>query len=389
MRIVIDLLSFTGQRGGTETYAREIIPRLAQQLPDAELVALTNRAGDAAVREFFPGRVVRLSPVGADRVTWALGAVLLVAPAARRLGADVLWCPANFGPIVHGRPRVVTAHDAIYHEGTGGPVARVVNRTTSWLAARSARTADAVITVSRSAAQAVERHMGVPPERITVIPNGATAPAPPVDPWSHLTALGIDPGRPVVLSTGNRLSHKNLEGLLQAVATIPPDRRPQLVVSGGGAGDPLKALRDGLGLSDRVILPGWVSDTQLEALYAVASLYACPSLVEGFGLPVVDAMRRGVPVLANDIPVLREVGGDLAAYADATDPAAFGAAIETALASADVDASADGDADADAQPDARRRSLQAWAERFDWGACAAATADVLASTAAARERASA
>lgn len=138
-----------------------------------------------------------------------------------------------------------------------------------------------------------------------------------------------------------------------------------------------------------MILPGWVSDTQLEALYAVASLYACPSLVEGFGLPVVDAMRRGVPVLANDIPVLREVGGDLAAYADATDPAAFGAAIETALASADVDASADGDADADAQPDARRRSLQAWAERFDWGACAAATADVLASTAAARERASA
>ncbi|MEZ5213479.1 MAG: glycosyltransferase [Microbacterium sp.] len=276
------------------------------------LVALTNRAGDAAVREFFPGRVVRLSPAGADRVTWALGAVLLVAPMARRIGRGRAGCPRTSVPSCTPPP---SGHGARCDlpRGHGGLVARVVNRTTSWLAARSARTADAVITVSARKAQAVERHMGVPPERInTVIPNGATAPAPLKDPWSHLTALGIDPGARWCWSDGgNRLPHKNLGGGRRWRSRPYPDRRPQLVaVSGGGAGDPQAALRDGPGLSDRVILPGWVSDTQLEALYAVASLYACPSLVEGFGLPVVDAMRRGVPVLANDIPVLREVGGD-------------------------------------------------------------------------------
>ena len=99
------------------------------------------------------------------------------------------------------------------------------------------------------------------------------------------------------------------------------------MITGSHGRDPLSGLVDELGLSSDAHLLGWVTTSQLEALYDRATLYACPSLAEGFGLPVLDAMARGVPVLAHDIAVLREVGGSAAAYADATSPAAFGAAI--------------------------------------------------------------
>ena len=112
-----------------------------------------------------------------------------------------------------------------------------------------------------------------------------------------------------------------------------------------------------------MVLPGWVSDAQLEALFQVADLYACPSLVEGFGLPVVDALRRAVPVLANDVPVLREVGGTAARYADATDATAFGAAIRAVLA--------------DPPDAATREAAREWASRFTWDDAADGVATVL------------
>jgi glycosyltransferase involved in cell wall biosynthesis len=361
-KLLVDLLSYTGTRGGTETYAREIATRLPEFLPGWEFAAITNRAGAERVASFFPGEVRIVKWVGADRVSWALGEVLGADRAARRMGADLVWCPANFGPISRGVLRVMTVHDVIYHEVTGSLVARVIRGTTSWLMARAALTADAVITGSHAAASAVETHIGVRASDMTVVPHGTRDAAPPADPWSSLTALGIQPDRPIVLSTGNRLPHKNFEGLLRAVATIDAGNRPLTAVTGSHADDPLRPLVTTLGLEGDVVLPGWVTSEQLESLYAVADLYACPSLVEGFGLPVIDAMRRGCVVLANDVPVLREVGGTAALYADATDPAAFGAAIMSALTDA---------------PDADRRAAgSAWSAGFTWERSAERTAEV-------------
>ena len=362
-RVVVDLLGYTGRRGGTETYARELMIRLPALLPDVEWVALSNRRGAPGVRSFFPGEVRVLRWVGADRVTWALGAVLGVATAARRARASVVWCPANFGPITRRTARIVTVHDAIYHTIEGRLLARCVSAATSWLMTRSARTADAVITVSHAAAGAIEQHMGVLPNKITVIPNGTGEPAPPSQPWELLQPLGIHPGRRIVLSAGNRLPHKNLPGLLRALRTIPPAQRPLLVVAGGGSDDPLIRDRAAMDLVADVVLPGWVTTEQLEALYSIADLYVCPSLNEGFGLPVLDALRRGIPVVASDIPVLREVGGTVARYADATDPEAFGSAMAEALQTP----SRAGD----------KSGREDWAKRFNWEASASAVASVM------------
>src|SRR3546814_5903645 len=219
--------------------------------------------------------------------------------------------------------------------------------------AGSARTADRVLTVSHAAARSIRQHLGVAQDRITVVHNGSGEPHPTADPWRMLSSLSLPRDRPIVLSAGSRMPHKNFVGLLAALATLAPERRPLAVIAGSRLPDPLSAEVARLGLDSDVVLPGWVSDAQLEALYQVADLYACPSLAEGFGLPVVDALRRSVPVLAHDIPVLHEVGGDAARYADATDPQTFGAAIEGALTS---------------PPDGPRRdAARAWAEAFKIG----------------------
>jgi len=372
-RVLVDLLGFTGSRGGTETYARELMARLPAHMPRARFAALTGRAGRDLVSEFFPGRVHTLDWVGAGPASWAAGAVAGTDLVARRHNADLVWAPANFGPIFRGVPRVVTIHDAIYDEVPGGLAQRVQRTGTSWLMACSARTADRVLTVSHAAAGSIHTHLQVPADRMTVVHNGSGEPHPVADPWAALAPLGLPRGRHVVLSAGNRLPHKNFEGLLRALAALPDDRRPLTVIAGSRLPDPLAGEVARLGLSSDVVLPGWVDREQLEALYQVASLYACPSLAEGFGLPVVDALRRSVPVLANDIPVLREVGGDAARFADAADPPSYARAIAEALAS---------------PPDASARTAaRAWAETFTWEKAAERTAEVLdAASHAARSR---
>ena len=373
MRILVDLLGYTGGRGGTETYVRELLPRLAGFMPDVEFVALTGRSGAAAVARFFPGRVDMIRWVGADRATWALGEILAVGRRARRARAELVWSPANFGPLSRGAvPRVVSIHDVIYHEVPGTGIARLPRSITAWLMDRAAKTADRVLTVSDAAAAAISHHLGLAADRITVVHNG-TAPSRRIaDPEPALRSLGLDTERPLLLSAGNRMPHKNFAGLLAAIATIEPGLRPRTVVVGGGEHDPLAETVAALGLESDVVLPGWVSDEQLGALYAAATVYACPSLTEGFGLPVVDALGAGCLVVANDVPVLREVGGEHAFYADARSPQQFGREISRVL---ELEAG---------EREERRTAGRAWAERFTWDASALGVADVLRATAGAR-----
>jgi glycosyltransferase involved in cell wall biosynthesis len=366
-RILVDLLAYTGERGGTETYVREITMRLPANLPDTEFVAVANRAGGARVREFFPGEVRVARFVGADRVTWAAAEVFALELFARRTKSTVIWNPANFGPVTRGVARVTTVHDLIYHVRGGALPTRLVRSATAWLMSRAALSADTVITGSQAAKRAIVTQIGVSEDRIRVIPHGTNDPLAVKDASSTLDRLGLPVGRQVVLSTGNRLPHKNFEGLLRAIRHIPEAHRPVTVIPGGRGDDPLRALVTEFDLERDVLLPGWVSVDELEALYAQADLYVCPSLMEGFGLPVVDAMRRGCVVLANDIEVLREVGGDAALYADARNPRSFADAIASALS---------------ALPDASRRArAMEWSRRFTWDESAARTAEVLAEAA--------
>ena len=363
-RVAVDLLYLTGKRGGTETYARQLLPRMAALLGDVELVGVTNTLGREAVERWFPGPLHTLRLSGDNRPVWAAAETFVVDRLAARGGADLMWCPANFGPRARRTPTLVTVHDVIAWDFPNPEVSRITQAVTSGIIGRAARSATRLLTGSEDARDAITRVLGVPASRITVVPHGSADPRPGVDVAAELAGLGLADGRPTVLSTGNRMPHKNYDGLLRALALIPAERRPRLVVTGSHGDDPLAPLVAELGLGADVVLLGWVTADQLEALYQSATLYACPSLAEGFGLPVIDAMKRGTPVLVADIGALREVGGDAARYASPTDPAAMAAGIEALLADP-------------AERDRLRRAGLERSARFTWDRSAELTADAV------------
>lgn len=361
--VLVDLLYFTGKRGGTETYLREVVRRLPPLLPDVEFKAVTNRVGAQRVRTFFPGEVRVVRWVGEGVVAWPIAETLWLGRHAAATGADLLWSPANMGPWGGSVPRALTLHDVIYHDLRSTGLAEVKRRVVTTLIERAARGASLVMTDSEAAAADIIRTIRIPRERLEVVLLGTSPAAPVAGAQGIVSEMGIPLDRPLVLSTGNRMPHKNFDGLLRALAHIEPSARPLLAITGSHGADPLASIVTELGLDDDVRLLGWVEREQLEALYEVAAVYACPSLAEGFGLPVVDAMTRGTAVVAHDVPVLREVGGDVATYADATDPAAFGAALEAAVNAPQSQAAG-----------ARRRARAA---TFTWDACAERVATLL------------
>ena len=144
------------------------------------------------------------------------------------------------------------------------------------------------------------------------------------------------------------------------------------MITGSHDDDPLEPLVGALHLEDDVELAGWIAEDRLAALYRGASVYVFPSLFEGFGLPLLEAMARGCPVVASDIPVLREVGGDAVVYVDALNPSAMASAVSRVVGDAST-------------REALASAGRAHAAAFTWARTAAATAEVF-RTLAARPR---
>ncbi|HVX65280.1 MAG TPA: glycosyltransferase family 1 protein [Bryobacteraceae bacterium] len=178
-------------------------------------------------------------------------------------------------------------------------------------AREAAAHADLVIAVSEFTAGQVEHCLGVERSRIRVIHHG-------VRPPRKDAASGIA-REPVVLHVGALQKRKNIVRLVRAFESLGPEWRLVLAGSAGfGADEALHAIQASPA-RDRIELPGYVSDLELDQWYARASIFAFPSLDEGFGMPVLDAMARGVPVLTSNGSALREVSGQAALQVDPQD----------------------------------------------------------------------
>ena len=307
-----------GEQGGMETYARELIPRLVAAAPEHRFTCFINR--DAASAEGpwqqLTGSVV--VPVSArSRVQWVRGEQLLLAPLAHRAGVDLLHSFASTAPGWGSFRRVVTIHDLIYrtlpeaHPGLRSLGMRV-------LVPLAARRSDRVIADSEATATDVRRYLRMPADRIDVVALGVGARRREPLPESELRASLQAGERPIVLSVSAKLAHKNLLRLIGAVASIPAGERPLLVLPGYATPheSQLRERASTLGVVDDIRFRGWVSAAELEGLYAAAACVVLPTLAEGFGLPVLEAMSRGVAVACSDLPVLREVAGDAGLYFD-------------------------------------------------------------------------
>jgi glycosyltransferase involved in cell wall biosynthesis len=325
MRVALNLVYLVpGETGGMEVYARELIPRLAAL--GLDLVALVNREAAGEPWE-VPVRVV---PVRArDRVQWVLGEQWHVP----RLAADcdLIHSLASTAPLRSRARRITTIHDLNYklvpeaHFGLRALGMKL-------LVPAAARRSHRIIVDAASTRGELAQHLGTPEDKVDVVPLGVT-PAPPVEPARDVRErFGIGDG-PMLLSVSAKRPHKNLMRLLDAVALLPD--RPVLVIPGYPTPHEAELRDRAAALGVRAVFPAWVSAADLEGLYAQAAAFVFPSLAEGFGLPVLEAMARGVPVACSGRSSLPEVAGDAAVLFDPLDPRAIAAAIERAVADAE------------------------------------------------------
>lgn len=337
-RIGLNLLYLVpGQTGGTETYARELIPALRRERPDLELVAFVGHGGiePTDVRE-MGARPVELAMPSTGRFLRVLGEQTLLPVAARREGIDLLHNFAMTGPYFSSVPQVTSTHDVIYasHPESHSRVMRLGQQV---LVPIGARRAERVLTLSEASADEIVRHVGVPREKIEVVHIAARKPGPATSEPELRAKLGLGES-PFVLATSARRGHKNLGRLLEALAKLTHDPAPSLVLPGyaTGAEDELQAQIEDLGLVDRVHLLGWIDDADMDGLYAAAELLVFPSLAEGFGLPVLEAMEHGTPVATSNCSSMPEVGGEAAIYFDPYDVDDIARTIDRLLSDADL-----------------------------------------------------
>jgi glycosyltransferase involved in cell wall biosynthesis len=315
LRVGLNLI-FLGERaGGAGRYARELPGALLAVEPGTEIEIFLSRDAPADLREEPWADSVRWTtvPVGLGGLPTHVPAEYVALPmlaGAHRL--DVLHSPANTGPTLVGRvASVVSVLDLIWlHRPEEWEASPRVHRTMRRRVDRAVRGADGIFAISHTAAADLVATLGLAPERIQVTPLGVrpahVAPLPERELRAQLDLTGAR----VLLCVAQKRPYKNLHSLIDALPRLAPD---VVLVLPGSPTPYERRLRDRareLGVSDRVRFPEWLQDEQLEGLYACAEAFVLPSLIEGFGLPVIEAMLRGVPVACSDVPTLVEVGGD-------------------------------------------------------------------------------
>ena len=311
MRVAFDVTCLTQSRAGTARLARGLLSAL-EGAADLEIVELgeTVRHGRGSPAQ---KRAVLQQDLG-----WYGGGL---ARAALTSGADCLHCPTFRAPLRRARlPTVVTVHDlAVLREPAWFP--RWSRTYGQRLMPRAVRGADRVVCVSRSTADDVVRLLHVPEQRIRVIPNGIDAL------FSTLAAPPPIEG-PYLLAVATPEPRKNLERLLLAHGLLRAAGRHERLVLVGADG------WGGVELARRpdVISVGRVDDRVLRDLYAGAEALVFPSLWEGFGLPVGEALAAGSRIVCSDLPMLREIAGDDATYCDPLSAKAIADAIVQSLA---------------------------------------------------------
>jgi glycosyltransferase involved in cell wall biosynthesis len=325
-----------GETGGMEVAARELLPALLDEAPAGmRFTAFINReaaaAKDGPWGELLPAVTV---PVNArNRVQWVLGEQMLLPPAAMRARVDLVHSLASTAPLWGRFRRVVTVHDLIYarfpeaHAGIRDKGMKV-------LVPQAARRSDRVIADSQSTRDDLVELLGIHAELIDVVPLGlgSVRRAAPID--ERETRRRFDLGeRRVLLSLSAKRPHKNLLALIGALARIPAEQRPVLVLAGYPTAHEA-ALRERArseGLDADVRFPDWLSAEELEGLWALAEAFVFPSLYEGFGLPVLEAMARSVPVASSNASSLPEVAGEAALLFDPHDETAIAGALRRLL----------------------------------------------------------
>ena len=336
MRIAFDGSSLRPKRTGVGYYTEHLLRHLALEASDDELIVISNRSIETTTPLPAPVRTA----AGRWRVPRMVWLQTLAPQALRRVHADVAHFTNGMMPLVSPVPTVVTIHDTSltlyprYH-----PPRRVLlNRPLVNLAARRA---DAVITVSQSAKRDIVQVYDVDPERVHVIHEAAAPSFYPIRDRSELQRVRRRYGLHdrIILYVGTIEPRKNLPLLIDAFARLrrSGDLNHQLVCVGpyGWLSRGIEACIERSGVADSIKLTGYVPFSDLPALYSSAEIFVFPSVYEGFGLPVVEAMACGVPVITGRTAALAEVAGGAIEHVERLDAELLGDAMVALARSAE------------------------------------------------------
>ena len=365
MRVAFDATAIPDNRAGAGTYIVSLVNALARVDRDNEYVVFVKPEHAAEFEALGPNFRLILVPVSSTprRLLWEQTGLPL---AVRRLKADVLHSPHYTMPLLPGGGyrQVVSFHDMTYllmpelhprfHRRFFPPMMRL-----------SVRRADRLLVISESTRRDLERLLPSAAGKITTTPLAAGPvfrPAPPAEVLDACTRYGLTPGR-FLLYVGVLEPRKNVPMLLQAFAQIArhfPEVPLVIVGKKGWMYDAIFAELTARGLADRVVFTGYVPEEDLPRLYGGARAFVYPSLYEGFGLPVLEAMQCGTPVVTTDISSMPEVVGDAALMVHPDDMNGLAGALTRVLSDDALAA------------DLRQRGLARAAE-FSWERCARET----------------
>lgn len=328
MRIAFDGTTLCPGRTGVGYYTEHLLHHLAEEADADEIVVISNRPIDTT-RPLPPRVAVAAGRRRLPRVVWMQAAVPRL---LRRLQPDVVHFTNGMLPVASAVPTVVTIHDMSltlyprYH-----PARRVLlNRP---LVNVAARRADAIITVSQSARRDIVRLYGIAPERVHVVHEAAAPNFQPIVDRALLARVRASYRLPerFILYVGTIEPRKNLPALIDAFAARRRDgglaRHLVCVGPYGWLSRGIERRIEQLGIRDAVQFTGYVPFEDLPALYSLADLFVFPSLYEGFGLPVVEAMACGTPVITGKVAALAEVAGGAVHHVERLDAECIGEAL--------------------------------------------------------------
>jgi alpha-1,3-rhamnosyl/mannosyltransferase len=348
IRVALDLTGLELDAAGSARAIRSLRAELGRRR-EVELLPL---AHPRPRRRSAAGRILR----GLQREL--LYMPLQLPRRAAATGAHLLHCPLGVAPVRSPLPLVVTVNDtmALEHPEWFTRANALQQR---MLLPRAVRTATRVLCPSHYTRDRLVECCGLEPARVDVIPYGVGAPFRP-DPPASAALERLDVDAPYVLSVGTLQPRKNLEAALRAFELVSAGGAPHTFVVVGARGwhheRILKSLA-GSAARERIRFVGRISDGDLVELYRGADCLLFPSLYEGFGFPVLEAMACGTPVLCADCTSLPELAGEAAEMVDPHDQGALDSALAELLSSA-----------------GRRRELSqsglARASELSWGRCA-------------------
>ncbi len=374
MRIVVDARKAADY--GIGTYIRRLGEACARLAANDEFVFLGSK-GAISGGPTTPSAVAGENPslVGPniswqvnESASYGLAELFSVSLQARRLGADVFHAPHYVYPYFVPCPGVVTVHDCIHLRFPGQLPHRGAALYARRMMRHAVKSANRILTVSEATRADLLELVSADPKKIVVIPHGCDPyflePVDEAELESARARHGL--GRPFLLCVTNIKPHKNLKRLIRAVGQLAPDYRDlELIIAGGRLEDhgDLAALCREVGVADRVRTLGFLPKADVRALYHLARIFVFPSLYEGFGLPPLEAMACGTPVVAARNSAIPEVVGRCGLLVNPYRVDAIAEAIRTLL-----------------ENDNFRRALgaqgRARAKRFHWDDAAQRVIDV-------------